>query len=93
MHNELNILQIGLATLMFVAMVLVVATLSHMAFQKLKSIWDNKSLINTQKGDTRVIFTNGVVHENPYETHLQTLDFAKKMSEKYNIGFTYTLIK
>lgn len=52
-----------------------------------------KNLLNTQRGNTRVIFAGNIVYQNPHKTHLQALDFAKRMSDKYNMRFTYTLIK
>lgn len=52
-----------------------------------------KRLLNTQVGNTRVTFAGGIVYQNPHKTHLQAIDFAKRMHDKFNIGFTYTLIK
>lgn len=52
-----------------------------------------KRLLNTQRGNTRVIFAGGIVYQNPHKTHLQALDFAKRMCDRFNMGFTYTLIK
>jgi hypothetical protein len=52
-----------------------------------------KRLLNAQRGNTRVIFAGGIVYQNPYKTHFEALDFAKRMSDRFNIGFSYTLIK
>lgn len=52
-----------------------------------------KSNLYTETGNTEIVFAGNIIYRNPHKTHLQALDFAKKMSAKFNIGFTYTLIK
>lgn len=47
----------------------------------------------TETGNTEVTFSDGTIYQEPFATHLQALEHAKRMSDKLNIGFTYKLIK